>query len=79
MFSINIAWTDKKSFQILLHVEISKTGLGFRILILPKCNYRCSMLSTDFSKNWAPNFIQNTDILITLENASVSIFREINE
>jgi len=27
-------------------------------------------LSTDFSTNYAPNFIQNTDILITLGNTS---------
>jgi len=35
-----------------------------------KCNYRCSMLSTDFSTNCALNFIHNTDILITLGNMS---------
>jgi len=28
------------------------------------------MLSTDFSTNCAPNIIQNTDILITLDNTS---------
>jgi len=28
-----------------------------------KCNYRCSVLSRDFSTNCAPNFIQNTDLL----------------
>jgi len=28
------------------------------------------MLSTDFTTNCAPTFIENTDILITLENTS---------
>jgi len=28
------------------------------------------MVSTDFSKNCAPNFIQNTNILITFGNMS---------
>jgi len=30
----------------------------------------CSMFSTDFSTNYAPNFIENTDILIILGNTS---------
>jgi len=35
-----------------------------------KCNYRCLMLSTNFSTNCASNFDQNTDILITLGNTA---------
>jgi len=35
-----------------------------------ECNYRCSMLSTEFPTNCASNFIQNTDILTTLGNMS---------
>jgi len=33
-------------------------------------HYRCSMLSTDFSTSCALNFIQYTDILITLRKTS---------
>jgi len=35
-----------------------------------KYNYSCSMFSTDLWTNCAPNFIQNTDILIPLGNTS---------
>jgi len=42
-----------------------------RINTKMQCNHRCSMLSTDFSTNRAPNFFQlRLFNLITLGNAS---------
>jgi len=35
-----------------------------------KTSNKKKMLSTDFSTNYAPNFIRNTDILITLGNTN---------
>jgi len=32
-----------------------------------KCNYKCSMLSTDLSINCAPNFIQITNLLLGIQ------------
>jgi len=46
-----------------------KLRLHQRHQTIRKCNYRCWMLSTDFSTNCAhcaPIFIQNSDNLITL-------------